>query len=194
MASLERAAFVRRLADGRYRLGPALLQLGQRYQASFRLEEYVTPILKRLSEATGESASFYVPEGDRRICLFRVNSTQHRVLHYVTPGAALPIHTGASGRVLMAYQQPDNPEYETVRRELLVSSLANRKSDTAALACPVFAAGASLAGALSLAGPRTRFTEATAPTMRRLLLEAAAELSEALGGDSSALRRRVRAE
>lgn len=191
IVSLERAAFLRRLEDGRYRLGPALLQLGKLYQASFRLEDHVMPVLKRLVDETGESASFYVPEGDRRICLFRVNSRQHRVLHYVTPGTVLPIHTGASGKVLLAFTEPDNPAYTDVRQNLLVSSVANRKSDTAALACPVFGAGGVLSGSLSLAGPNTRFTETTVPAMRKALLLAAADLTGVLGGDSTLLREKL---
>lgn len=191
IVSLERAAFLRRLDDGRYRLGPALLQLGKLYQASFRLEDHVMPVLKRLVDETGESASFYVPEGDRRICLFRVNSRQHRVLHYVTPGTVLPIHTGASGKVLLAFGEPDNPAYAEVHQNLLVSSVANRKSDTAALACPVFGAGDVLSGSLSLAGPNTRFTKATVPAMRKALLSAATDLTGVLGGDSTLLREKL---
>ena len=189
-SSLERAAFLRRLDDGRYRLGPALLQLGKLYQASFRLEDFVMPTLKRLADETGESASFYIAEGDQRICLFRVNSTQHRVLHYVTPGTALPIHTGASGRVIMAFRDLDNAEYDQVRRELLVSSVANRKSDTAALACPVFEGGLKFAGALSLAGPSSRFGNTAILAMRQCLLSASIELTDQLGGNSSLLKAR----
>jgi DNA-binding IclR family transcriptional regulator len=189
--SLERGGYLRRLEDGNYRLGPALLKLGQLYQRSFYLEDYAMPALRRLSQATGESASLYVREGDKRVCLFRVNSTFHRVLHYVTAGTALPLHTGASGRVLLAFTENDiDGELDEARRELLVVSTHDRKSDTAALACPVFGAGGFI-GAMSLAGPRTRFGEASIPSMSATLLEAAAALSEALGGDGETLRKRM---
>lgn len=197
-ASLERAGYLRRLESGHFRLGPTLLKLGNLYQRSFRLEEYVTPVLRQLADTTGESASLYVREGDKRICLFRVNSPVHRVLHYVTAGTELPLNTGAAGKVLLAFTELDDTNLEQVRRELLVISSKNRKSETAALACPVFSAHHhslhGFVGALSLAGPKTRFTPATMPEMREALLQTAASLSEALGGDGGTLREKSRGE
>src|SRR5690606_28315893 len=84
-------------SDGRFALGPSLLRLGELYRASFDLGRLVLPSLKRLSAETGESAAFYVREGDERVCLYRVASTAHRVLHYVTPGTRFSLTTGASG-------------------------------------------------------------------------------------------------
>lgn len=194
-ASLEQAGYLRRLDNGHFRLGPTLLKLGNLYQRSFRLEEYVTPVLRKLAETTGESASLYVREGDKRICLFRVNSPMHRVLHYVTVGTKLPLETGAAGKVLLAFSEPEDPNLADVRQDLLVISSKNRKSETAAMACPVFSAHhptpQGFVGALSLAGPKTRFTPATMPDMRSALLQAAAELSEALGGNGQVLREKL---
>ena len=89
----------------------------------------------------------------------------------------------------MAFREVDNAEYEQVRREMVVSSAANRKSDTAALACPIFDNQLRLVGALSLAGPSSRFSKATTHTMRQHLLSASIELTEQLGGNSSPLYR-----
>lgn len=155
-ASLERADCLRRFEDGSFALGPALLKLGELYQASFDLEQYVMPALRRLSVQTGESASFYVRDGDERICLFRINSTAHRVLHYVTPGSRLELRTGAAGRILVAFTEPDAPGYEDERRDLLAVSDRDRKGDTVAIASPVFGVR-GFVGALSLAGPSFRF-------------------------------------
>lgn len=190
-ASLERAGYLRRLADGRYQLGPTLLQLGQCYQQSFKLEDYAMPVLQALAEVTGESVSLYVREGSTRVCLFRVNSLLHRVLHYVTPGTRLPLETGASGKVLRAFTaEDDTPELAKVRQELLVLSLQDRKSETAAIACPVFGVNGAFVGAMSLAGPSTRFDGAAASAMSEELLIAASALTRALGGKPSALEAR----
>lgn len=189
-ATLEKAGYLRRLDTGQFRLGPMLLKLGHRYQRTFKLEEYVMPVLKRVAEKSGESASLYVREGDKRICLFRVNSPSHRVLHYVTPGTQLPLETGAAGKVVLAYSEPHEQAYAHVREEILVVSAVDRKSDTAAIACPIFGGG-GFVGAMSLAGPRTRFTEGAVRMMSRDLLEAAVGLSEALGGDSASLRKKL---
>lgn len=180
-ASLERASYLRRLGDGSFSLGPALLKLGELYQESFDLEQHVMPVLRALSEQTGESASFYVREGDVRICLYRVNSTAHRVLHYVTPGTTLALNTGASGRILMAFTEPSLVGYEAERRELVAVSHTDRKSDTAAIASPVFGLRGFI-GSLSLAGPTFRFTDDAIAQMSSVVRSRAKELSVALGG------------
>jgi DNA-binding IclR family transcriptional regulator len=180
-SSLERADYLRRFEDGRFALGPALLRLGEYYQASFDLETYVMPALRRLVEETGESASFYVREGEIRVCLFRINSTAHRVLHYVTPGTQLDLRTGASGRILLAFTEPGLEGYEQERSTYLAVSHQDRKSDTAAIASPVFGAR-GFVGALSLAGPRFRFADESIESMSLVVKHEAAALSAALGG------------
>lgn len=180
-ASLERANCLRRLGDGQYSLGPALLHLGELYQESFDLEQYVMPVLRGLSEQTGESASFYVREGDVRICLYRVNSTAHRVLHYVTPGTTLALTTGAAGRILLAFTEPSLAGYEAERRNLVAVSHTDRKSDTAAIASPVFGPR-GFVGSLSLAGPTFRFSDDATKQMSVVVRHMAQQLSADLGG------------
>lgn len=184
-ASLERAGYLRRSTDGQFRLGPTVLKLGGLYQRSFDLGDYVNPVLRQLAERSGESTSFYVREGDRRICLYRVNSMQHRILHYVQVGSQLALHTGASGQVILAFTET-SPEYAEIRQTGLAISL-QRSSETAAMACPVFGP-AGFVGAISMAGPRHRFGPAQLPELQRAVLEAALELTVALGGQGQLLR------
>lgn len=189
-ASLERFGYLRRLEDGRFALGPSLLRLGELYRASFDLGRLVLPALKRLSAETGESAAFYVREGDERVCLYRVASTAHRVLHYVTPGTRFSLTTGASGQVLRAFAADAGdlePELAAVRAKALAVSLADRKAETAAIAAPVFGAAVAdgtvgLIGSLSLAGPASRFTPESLATMSEALTGEARSLTAALGG------------
>jgi DNA-binding IclR family transcriptional regulator len=184
-ASLERGGFLRRVADGRYRLGPALARLGARYQASFALSDHVVPVLERLADTTGESASLYVREGQQRVCLFRVNSRRHRLLHFVQEGSHFPFDTGASGRVIQAFTEPDAPDPHAVRQRFVAVSARERTiSDTAAVAAPVFEQGGAFVGALSLSGPASRFNEAALPSLVATVLGAAAEVTRALGGST----------
>src|SRR5690554_4192877 len=185
--SLVRARYLRRLEDGDFALGPALLRLGELYQASFDLEQVVMAALRRLVRETGESAAYYVRDGQDRVCLYRVASTAHRVLHYVTPGTRFPIGTGASGRILRAFStedDPDSPDLSAVRTELVTHSLQDRKAETAAVAAPVFAAvnGDSAAGSLSLAGAASRFTPDALAAMKEAIRSEAQRLTEELGG------------
>ena len=188
-ASLQRGGYLRRGDDGRYRLGPALARLGARYQASFEIGDHVMPALERLARSSGESASLYVREGDQRVCLFRANARRHRLLHFVQVGTHFRYDTGASGRVISAFSEPDAPDPLGVRERLVAVSVLDRMiSDTAAVAAPVFAAGDVFVGALSLSGPVTRFAAQALPRLTRALLIAAADVSGALGGSPDRYR------
>ncbi len=188
-ASLQRAAFLRRGSDGRYRLGPALARLGARYLASFELGDHVMPVLERLARETGESASLYVREGDQRVCLYRANSRQHRLLHFVQVGTHFQFDTGASGRVIEVFTEPAAPDPDAVRQRLVaLSSIGRAISDTAAVASPVFGPGDAFVGALSLSGPAIRFGEQALPSLERAVVCAASDVSGALGDSGARYR------
>lgn len=178
IASLERHACVLRLSDGRYQLGPAFLHWGNVFQRSSRLENHVVPVLQQLVEATGESASFYVRQGQHRLCLFRVDSG-HSVRDHVRVGDLLPLDRGAAGRVLKSAEAPG----KRGATGQVVATRGERDPETAAVAAPVYGPERTLRGALSISGPRTRFGEPAVEEMGRLLLECASELTERLGGD-----------
>jgi DNA-binding IclR family transcriptional regulator len=187
-ASLERGRLLDRTPDGRYRLGPTAARLGARYQASFRLGDHAMPILEALSHATGESASLYVRAGDRRVCLHRVHSLQHQLLHFLEVGTQFPFDTGASGRVIAAYTEVDG-DIE-VRRRGVARSIRDRTIlQTAAVAAPVFGADGGFVGALSLAGPSVRFTEEALPLLEAAVVRAANDLTRSLGGSAPMVER-----
>jgi len=191
-ASLERAGALHRDPGGAFRLGPTVFRLGTRYIDGLDLRAHALPVMRRLADETGESASFYVREGGVRVCVFRVHATQHRILHYLRPGAQFPAHTGAAGRVLTSWSPPYREDAEAIRAEVLALSVAGRTiADTAAMSVPVFGADRSLAGAISLAGPATRFGPEHRGRLVRALLVAGIDLTTALGGDASALRVRL---
>lgn len=191
-ASLERAGALHRDPGGDFRLGPTVFRLGTRYVDAFDLRAHALPVMQRLADETGESAAFYVREGGMRICIFRVHATQHRILHYLRPGAQFPAHTGAAGRVLTSWTAPYREDAEAVRAGVLALSVAGRTiADTAAMSVPVFGADRSLAGAMSLAGPATRFGPDHRGRLARALLTAGIDLTTALGGDAGLLRARL---
>ena len=91
--SLERLGYLIREENGVFRLGPAPWRLGSIYRAGFNLGDAIRPQLRRLVEATGETASFYVREGQTRVCLFRHNSP-HSARHHLDEGTELPLTAG----------------------------------------------------------------------------------------------------
>ena len=99
-AALEAHGLLRRDADGRFVLGWRLVGLGRAAAEGQALVRASAPVLRRLRDATGESAQLYVAEGEHRICVASLESP-HGLRTIVTVGAVLPIAVGSAGRVLL---------------------------------------------------------------------------------------------
>lgn len=183
IASLEHAGYLRRLSSSKYQLGPQLLYLGSLYQQTFNLGDHLQPELEQLAASTGESAAFYVREGDSKVCLYRVNSTQHVVLRYIQNGYRTELARGASGQILLAFTEPHRSDLQVIRDAPLTVSLERRESGTAAIACPVFGVTQTFHGALVLAGPLTRFSPEKVRELAPPMLDAAIRATRSLGGD-----------
>ncbi len=163
-ASLERLGFLIREESGVFRLGPALWRLGSIYRAQFNLGEVIRPELRRLVEATGETASFYIREGQSRVCLFRQNSPQP-ARHHLDEGTTLPLTAGASAHVLVAFSAAVPSDRSAVKKAKAVHergysiSLGERDPQVAAVSVPVFDLGGEFRGALAISGLIGRFKE-----------------------------------
>lgn len=193
LGALEHGGFIRKLADGSYAVGPAPLRLAAVYQRSYHVGHVIEPLLKQLSVATGETASFYVRHGDARVALFRAEPSRS-VRAAVVIGQQYTLDQGASGKVLCAFSADKAGGHEVIRRQLWSLSRGERDPDTASVSAPVFGVGGEVVGALAISGPRTRLGPPDA--MReacRQVLEAAREASRQLGGDATGLDAALRA-
>ena len=157
-ASLERFGYLIREENGVFRLGPALSRLGAVYRAGFNLGGAIRPELRRLAEATGETASFYIREGSSRVCLFRHNSPQS-ARHHLDEGAELPLSAGASAHVLVAFSDGKGPKAKAVRQRGYCVSVGERDPQLAAVAVPVFDLAGQFRGALAISGLLGRFKD-----------------------------------
>lgn len=181
-ASLEAKRFLARGSDGVFRLGPELWRLGSLYRRSFDLGEYVRPVLRGLVAETRETASFYVRDGDQRICLYRMNSPR-AARHHLDEGVRLPLEKGAAGRVLLAYgrlEHPRSPPDEDIRAASFVVSRGERDPEVGAVAVAVVDAAGSLRGALSISTLLTRLDDEVEAHMRRALALGAKHLTDIL--------------
>ncbi|MDQ7956001.1 MAG: IclR family transcriptional regulator [Rhodocyclaceae bacterium] len=169
---------------GQWRLGPAAGWLGARYQAGFDVNNVVEPALHELVRLSGESASFYVREGDIRACVARVEGPQS-VRHHVRIGARLPLDLGAPGRVILAFSGAQGEPYETIRTCGYHLSLGEREPDVSSVAAPVFRTGWHLLGSMCISGPSSRLTRAKLETHAKSVVAAANQLSYALAGGRS---------
>lgn len=179
--ALQRGGFLLRDADGQFRLGPSLWRLGVLYQRAFDLAAEVRPALARLSAGTGETAGFYVREGDRRICLYRHHGPR-LIRHHLEEGTELPLDRGASARILTAFTGGDSPIDAAVRAEGIYVSLGERDPETASVAAPVFGTGGRLVGAIAVVGLRAHFDATRIDAMGAAVTAEAGSLSRRIGG------------
>jgi DNA-binding IclR family transcriptional regulator len=170
--------------DGQWRLGPAAGWLGARYQAGFDINNVVEPTLRALSQATHESASFYVREGHERACISRVEGPQS-VRHHVRIGMRLPLTLGAPGRVILAFSGEPGKVYEDIRRRGYHVSMGEREPQVSSVAAPVFGLNWKLLGSMCISGPTSRLNQKQLESFANTVMDAANRLSYALAGARS---------
>jgi DNA-binding IclR family transcriptional regulator len=185
--SLYRYGYLLRSQDGTYQLGSKVFLLGSIYQRNFRTASVVPPVLQRIMHELREGASFYVRDGDQRICLHRIDAARS-IKHSIHEGMHLPLKVGASGHVIQAFAGEAGERYDEVRRVHYAASFGERDPEVAAVACPVFGIGQRFVGALAVSGPRYRLRLEDVQPIVRVLFKHAAELTAALGGDPSVYR------
>jgi DNA-binding IclR family transcriptional regulator len=177
LVSLQHFGLVQKMEDNRYALGPATTRLQRLYTASFGLETVVPPALRALVDATRESASFHVRQGEQRLVLFRVHSSQPLSDHS-SAGDLFPLNRGTGGHVIMAFSGAQGALYDRIRRERVVALVGDRVAELAGVSSPVFDTADRLVGAITLTMPRMRYREGLVPTVRA----AAADVTRRLGG------------
>jgi IclR family pca regulon transcriptional regulator len=127
--------------DGRrFRLTPKVLDLGFSFLASLDLWEAAYPIMREVSEATGESCSAAVLDGDEIVYVARVPA--RRIMSVsLGVGARLPAACTSLGRVLLA-TLPDAALAARLAAADLVARTPHTVTDREALRRIVRAAGA----------------------------------------------------
>jgi DNA-binding IclR family transcriptional regulator len=207
LTALKRRGYVSQHEETkRFRLGVASLQLGDRARSVVDLRSVALPALRHLSQDSGETALLTVltPGRDRGVCLERVE-TSHPLRLSVTPGRQLPLHAGASQKVLLAYL-PDEEversiagglellchatitdpsllreELATIRRRGWASSYEETNLGVWGVAVPVLNGRGDVVCAVGIAGPSARLTPARVRDDVERAHGAAHEIARALG-------------
>src|SRR5215469_13135420 len=191
LGALKRLGYVSQHEDTRrFRLGSAALDLGERARAVADLRPVAIGPLRRLSEATGETALLTVltPERDRSVCLERVETPQPLRLS-VQPGRQLPLHAGASQKALLAFMPEE--EIEKLITQPLMRVCQSTITDPRALRRELKAISArgwassyddtDVVCAVGIAGPSARLTVERVRRDVRLVHAAALDIGRALG-------------
>lgn len=178
--TLAAARFLVKREDGALRLGPAAGWLGSRYQAQFDLDSAIEPILRHLSATTGESASFFVFEGNLRSCLMRIEGPAGLQRH-IRSGEVFPLDRGSAGRVILAALGEPGDLNERIRRRGFHITRGERSASIASVSAAVRGRHGTVLGSVSTSGPVQRLTAAALRRHAPATVLAAKQLGEALG-------------
>lgn len=181
--TLRAAGYLDQSDEGQYYVGATVFRLGRCFQDAMTPAEIILPALRQLVEATSESAGFQIRAGEHRMCLYRVDSPQ-RLRDNIKPGDLIPVQLGAAGKVIVAFTDQKQPGTASIRKQLVVHTSGETAKGMSGLAAPVFGTEGFI-GALTVSGPDVRFDKAAVARIKALLLEAARNATERLGGDSS---------
>lgn len=215
LQSLRSRGFVEYHPDLReYGLGPSATALGTRAVRGLDLRDVARAPLIRLRDQTGETTTLSVLAGRYRAYVDQYESPQE-IRMTVELGRMYPLHAGSSSRAILAYLpqavvdriletglsqitaetivQPDplRRSLATVRTNGYATSRGERQAGAGSVAAPIFDAR-GIVGAISVCGPLARFDPKIVRGYAPAVIEAAREISVAMGWLEGSARGEVR--
>lgn len=193
--------------SGKWVLGPEILLMGSVASARFPLEDIARPSLRRLAEATGESAFFSIRRGSETVCLLREEGSFPVRSFVLREGVRFPLGVASAGAAIMAFLPEAEQEellarwaehagsfavshtVERVRANLAQARLAGYSVNPGlvlegswGMGAAVFDASGRPAWALSLTGIEPRFKPERQEELGSLLMAEAHRITQQLGG------------
>ena len=204
LRTLELEGFVAKGTDATYQLDWGLYELGSAVIRSVDLNRIARIHLDRLAEETGEAVLLGILDGQSVLYLDRGQATESFSM-VANIGRRSPLHTNASGKVLLAYQEQEfiasalatdlmaNTPATIVDPEVLEQELREARRDGYAtcwqeqelglcsIAVPIFDYTGKACASMAIAGPAERVTKRAVAGLVKRLHEEAHEVSVQLG-------------
>ena len=209
LRTLEEAGLITRDAAARYELSWGVYELGSAVIRPVGIASIARLHLDHLAERTGEAVLLGIL--DNAAVLYLDRGQEHESFTMIANvGRRSPLHTNASGKVLLAHQstayieaivaRPLAPttsltvtdgrvltaELTRVRERGYATCNQEQEIGLSSIAVPVFAAHGGVPAALALAGPSTRFSQDALPTLLAELRRTSAAISRQLAHPGSA--------
>ena len=213
LASLADRGYVRQSSThGRYRLGLKVLELASGQQAqTAALCAAARPHLERIESVTRETTNLVILVGDRVVYVDQV-AGRHSMRMFTELGSSALAHSTGSGKAMLAYATPQTiaqiyprarepferltprthttldsliDEFARIRRRGYALDDEEHEEGVSCVAAPVFDGTGTAFAAMSISAPTSRIVHADTSELGRLLRQAAAEVSAALGYQTS---------
>jgi IclR family acetate operon transcriptional repressor len=189
---------------GRCSLGHDFLRLSARAARKSSLPKLAEPILAALTEATNETSFLGVYDNSSCRMAFTASvESRHEIRYVVTLDTWTPLYRAASGHAILAFV-PDQVAAEVldeyadlegdearaelievlgqIRRRGYAFTSGQKVAGAVGVAAPVFGASNRTVGDIGLSVPSGRYKDSDASAYALLVLKAARELSELIGG------------
>jgi DNA-binding IclR family transcriptional regulator len=202
---LERHRMVERTANGKFRLGLRLFDLGNRAIEQYDLRERAQPHLRRLVTETEETAHLCILEGAHVIYIDKIEPA--RSVRMITRiGASNPMHCTSVGKVMLAFLPEDRmndllantrlerftnrtittpealrAEIEKTRRRGYAVDDEEFEEGLRCIAVPILDAQRNPVAAVSVSGPSFRVTAQKLPSIANHLLQCVRAISADMG-------------
>ena len=167
--------------NGSYRLGPGSWKLGSIYNSNFKIGNEIKEILSEICEATGQSTGYWVKAGNKKVCLYRVNS-KSELNHYVVEGTTFELKS-ATGKVLLAYTEDNSELKNQIDKKGYIFTAGERLDNIASVAVPVFDKKNNFKGTISVSGWKQFFTNKSVPKYYKILSSYHNKLKELLSNE-----------
>jgi DNA-binding IclR family transcriptional regulator len=206
LATLEKRGLVEQDEEtGKYRLGLVVIRLAERAERTLDLRAIAMPELDRLARVTHETTGLGVLDGDQLLTVAQADGPNLVAVGDWT-GRWVPLHSVASGKVLMAslperevlrlvrrgldrftdrtitQLEPLLEELARVRRRGYATAFGEYDAGLNAIAAPVHDARGQVIAAVDVWGPAFRVTPHRIPELVGQIREAAGAVSVRLGG------------
>lgn len=199
LQTLEQNGVVERRGKGQIGLGLRILDLARSLYQQIDRELYVIarPIMESITEKTDETTILMVRTGTNVICIQHVES--RRLIRFaIENGRVLPLHLGASGKAILAYEAErvldqvlkrlEDPmekedllkDLERIRQQGYSLTVGEVDPDVFGIAAPIFDGYQRIVASLTIAGPSERLDPEVREMMIRSVVEATREISQRL--------------
>lgn len=204
LTTLQKRGLVQQDHDsGKYRLGLAMVVLGGHAEKTLDLRSLALPELARLARSVRETATLGILEGD---CVMTVGWLDASGMSQDRTGRSLPLHATAPGKVLLSNRPereiirlskvgftPYTPrtivlvdhlldEIARVRKRGFATAFGEHEPTVNAVAMPVFDHRGSVVAALEVRASGNRIPPSRVPALTARIGDAAAVISEYIGG------------
>ena len=190
----------------RYALSPKFLILGEKVQQQIDIVSIARPYLEKLMVETRENANLCIRDGHHVVYIDHVGSPEHNLRIFTKLGGKAPLYASGVGKVFLSWlsesqfqryleavelrsftpgtlttPQQLRTEIQTIREKGYAIDNQEKELGVRCVAAPIFNHSNRIQAALSVSGAAQRITMKRLPILAKQVVDAARQLSAAIG-------------